>query len=321
MVFLAPWLAHLHNNKQLLISLQMIATLILVLGGTLLLSRAKLVLIGLLYLVLSSVNVISASVEVGFIQVVFQENEAAIEQSVDFQYFVSTGLTIEISVLSSAILLLPGRSTGLLIVSWFSAPLGIIFYWLISYDATMQPTDSEINQGPTTEQSYLRQMRSALYQFTHTMPAFLIILFEAILGGMTGLLLELLPLTMKEIGLAVALFSTVGAIQRVGDLIGGAVAPLVKWPAPTFFVVDYIISGGCFIDFTLPIPNVARLILLLVAGIGMGMSGNVFEKLMYRSYNVGDISAMHALATSTFVFFSVTSYIAAWIKVSTLILW
>jgi len=51
------------------------------------------------------------------------------------------------------------------------------------------------------------------------------------------------------------------------------------------------------------------------------MSGNVFEKLMYRSFNVGNISAMHALATSTFALFSVVSYLAAWINVKTLILW
>lgn len=53
----------------------------------------------------------------------------------------------------------------------------------------------------------------------------------------------------------------------------------------------------------------------------MGMSGNVFEKLMYRSFNVGNISSMHALTTSTFAIFSVISYLAAWISVKTLVLW
>lgn len=53
----------------------------------------------------------------------------------------------------------------------------------------------------------------------------------------------------------------------------------------------------------------------------MGMSGNVFEKLMYRSFNVGDISAMHALTTSTFALFSVISYFVAWIHVPTIMLW
>ncbi|USS89095.1 hypothetical protein [Fructilactobacillus cliffordii] len=98
-------------------------------------------------------------------------------------------------------------------------------------------------------------------------------------------------------------------------------APFVKWQATTFFVVDYLVSGSCLIGFTLSVPNVVRLGLLLIAGIGMGMSGNVFEKLMYRSFNVGNISAMHALAISTFAFCSVTSYLAAWIKVDTLVLW
>lgn len=319
----APILSQIKNGKAILIMLQVIATLALIIGGVLLLTNQALILVGGLYLLLSIATTISGSVEVGFIPVIFQEDEAAIEKSVDLQYFMSTGLTIITSIISSFILLAHG-STWLLWVSFISAPLGIGCYLLISYvpDKNLVAGNEVAGAIDMVQTgSYFKQMQTALYQFTHTMPAFLIILFEAILGGITGLLFELLPLTMKELGIAVAFFAIASATQKVGDLLGGALAPLVKWSAPTFFACDYLISGICFIVITLPLPNVVRLLLLLLAGIFMGMSGNVFEKLMYRSYNVGDIAAMHALTTSTFAFFSVISYLAAWVRVPTIMLW
>lgn len=316
-ILLSPILGQIKNNKKVLINLQLISTIAILVGGIFLIEHIDLFKIAILYFILSAVNTISESVEVGFIPVVFQENEALIEKSVDFQYFMSSGITIIASIISSFVL--KYDSIWLLVVSFISAPLGIIFYWLISYDVTFDlPKNEPENEF---EQSYLKEMIDSLYQFSHTMPAFLIILFEAILGGITGLLFDLLPLTMKELGLAVAMFSIVNAVQKIGDLVGGMFAPLVKWKAPTFFAFDYIISGGCFIAVTFPINNFIRLALLLIAGIVMGMSGNVFEKLIYRSFNVGNISAMHALATSTFALFSVVSYLAAWINVKTLILW
>lgn len=316
-MLLAPSLNNIKNNKKALIKLQTLETLIIFVSTGLLLSHSRLLEIGILYLMLSIVITISGSIEVGFIPVIFQENEELIEKSVDFQYFMNSGVVIIISIISSLILMVHG-STWLLLVCCLSAPIGIVFYWMIKYDESLKliaPSDDEVTH------SYLKQMKDSLYQFTHTLPAFLIILFEAILGGITGLLFELLPLTMKELGLAVGLFAIVNAVQQVGDLAGSALAPLVKWNAPTFFACDYIISGICFICVTLPIPNILRLSLLLLAGIVMGMSGNVFEKLMYRSFNVGDISSMHALTTSTFAVFSVISYLAAWISTKTLILW
>lgn len=319
----APILGQIKNSKTILIMLQVMATFALIIGGSLLLTKQALILVGGLYLLLSIATTISGSVEVGFIPIIFQEDEAAIEKSVDLQYFMSTGLTIITSIISSFILLAHG-STWLLWVSFITTPLGIGCYLLISYAPNkdmvlVNINDGQLDRAPVA--SYYKQMQTALYQFTHTMPAFLIILFEAILGGVTGLLFELLPLTMKELGIAVAFFSIVSATQKVGDLLGGALAPLVKWSAPTFFGCDYLISGSCFIAITLPLPNSVRLLLLLLAGIFMGMSGNVFEKLMYRSFNVGDISAMHALTTSTFALFSVISYFVAWIHIPTIMLW
>ncbi|GLB46504.1 hypothetical protein WR164_04830 [Philodulcilactobacillus myokoensis] len=313
----APILGNIHNNKRILIILQLIAFFCICLSGFLLLEHKSIILIAVLYFLLNISTTISTSVEVGFIPVVFNENEEEIERSVDFQYFMSSGLTILVDIISSFILLI-GGSTWLLMISFITPPIGIICYALIKYNNSLDVQNPSENNSKFT---YFHQFFKQLHQFTHTMPAFLIILFEAILGGISGLLFELLPLTMKEIGVAVAFFSFVSSIQKIGDFIGGFLAPFVKWQAPVFFVCDYLISGACFLFITFPLPNIIRLGLLLIAGIVMGMSGNVFEKLMYRSYNVGDISSMHALTTTTFAIFSVTSYFTALIHVHTLILW
>lgn len=317
-IFLAPKLGRIKNNKRILINLQLISTITILVGGIFLIKHINLFSIGVLYFILSAVSTISGSVEVGFVPIVFQEDEDMIEKSVDFQYFMGAGIIILTNIVSS-LMLVRHDSFWLLMTSFISAPIGIIFYRSISYDTSLNIQNSIEQNVP--EHSYLKQMLDSLYQFSHTMPAFLIILFEAILGGLTGLLFQLLPLTMKELGLSVAVFSIVNAVQKTGDLVGGIFAPLIKWNASTFFALDYVVSGSCFIGATLSINNFMRLALLLIAGIVMGMSGNVFEKLMYRSFNVGNISAMHALVTSTFALFSVVSYFAAWINVKTLILW
>ncbi|TGD23677.1 hypothetical protein EGT49_05300 [Companilactobacillus suantsaicola] len=317
-IFLSPKLGRIKNNKRILINLQLISTITILVDGIFLIKHINLSSIGVLYFILSAVSTISGSVEVGFVPIVFQEDEDMIEKSVDFQYFMGAGIIILTNIVSS-LMLVRHDSFWLLMTSFISAPIGIIFYRSISYDTSLNIQNSIEQNVP--EHSYLKQMLDSLYQFSHTMPAFLIILFEAILGGLTGLLFQLLPLTMKELGLSVAVFSIVNAVQKTGDLVGGIFAPLIKWNASTFFTLDYVVSGSCFIGATLSINNFMRLALLLIAGIVMGMSGNVFEKLMYRSFNVGNISAMHALVTSTFALFSVVSYFAVWINVKTLILW
>ncbi|MCM0598193.1 hypothetical protein [Periweissella fabalis] len=160
----APILGRIKNSKTILIMLQAIATIALIIGGSLLLTNQALILVGTLYLLLSIATTISGSVEIGFIPVIFQEDEAAIEKSVDLQYFMSTGLTIITSVVSSFILLAHG-STWLLWASFISAPLGIGCYLLISYvpNANLSVINEEADAVDMVQtSSYFKQMQTAL---------------------------------------------------------------------------------------------------------------------------------------------------------------
>ena len=314
MAISAPFLKRMRNSKSILILLQVIATMSVLASGLLLLAHYSLISIGIFYFLFSLVTTISESVEIGVIPQIFDQDPEYINRTVDIQYFMSSGLTILSGVVSSMVLTTQNGSFLLLIASFVTAPIGVLFYSLITYDVQRQPPRD-------TNETYFFEIRECIKKFVHTMPAFLIILYEAILGGISGLLFELMPITMKELGISVALFSVVNSVQKTGDFIGGLVAPFVKWKTLTFFFLDYVVSGSCFIIVTLPITNIARLSLLLISGIVMGMSGNVFEKLMYKSYDTKNISAMHALATSTFSIFSVISYTAAWIHLRTLMLW
>lgn len=310
----SPMLDHVKNFKNVLILLQVLSSICIVLSGFILIENGSIGYLAFLYLILSTVSTISDSIEVGFIPIIFNNDEKEIEHSVDVQYFTSSVITILISILSS-IALLKLHNSILIICSFIASGSGILFYSKIDY---YHQNYSELKAEKV---AYLTTFKAQIKQFTTTLPAFIIILFEAILGGLSGLLLELLPITMKEIGISVALFALVGSIQKIGDFLGGVLSPLIKMNSLDFFILDYLVSELCIFNISTNIPNALCLILLLIMGIVMGMSGNFFEKLMYRSYNFGDISAMHALTTSTFSLFSVIGYFVAWIKIDTLSLW
>lgn len=312
----APMLDNISHIKLKLIVLQIVSSIGILLGGLSLLIHFSLVVVGLFYFIISVTTTVSGSIEVSFIPMIFDQDEDKIEHSVDLQYFLGSGITVLIGILASISLLKVG-SLNLLLISFVSTPLGILCYINIHHSENQVGLDGD----ESIDLSYFKKMIKELHQFVTTMPAFIIILFEAILGGLSGLLMDLMPLTMKELGVPIALFALVSSVQKAGDFMGGFLAPLVKMKASSFFILDYLVSGFCIYLISFNLPNTVRLLLLLVAGVVMGMSGNVFEKLMYRSYNVGDVSSMHALTTSTFSLFSVIGLFAAWIKVDTLELW
>lgn len=310
----APILNKFKRLKRTLIHLQLLSSLFIALSGITLIENGSVAYLAILYLLLSTVSTISTSIEIGFIPLIFDNDEREIEKSVDIQYFSSSVISIFISIIAS-IILIKLQSIVLLICSFIFSLLGTLFYYKINY------SNCSHNVVIVEKLSYLKEFKQQFKQFTTTMPAFIVIIFEAILGSLSGLLLDLLPITMKEIGLSVALFSLIGSIQKIGDFLGGILSPLIKMRSLDFFILDYLLSGLCIFFISINIPNFIRLLLLLIMGVVMGISGNAFEKLMYRSYNVGNISSMHALTTSTFSIFSVIGYLLTLIKVNTLSLW
>lgn len=319
LAILVPKLATIKNQKFLLIFLQASAILILITEVCLIIFKFNLIYIGILQFLLQLIVTISGSIEIGYIPIILYEDQSEIDKTVNISYVTSSVLTILTGLISSGVIITIGSSL-LLILSILLPFIGIFFYLGINYHTPKQEEPNIIND--TTEKTYLSLLKGKFYTYTHTLPAFLIILSEAILGGLTGLLLQLLPITMKELGLAVALFPLVSSIQKTGDVCGGLLAPFIKLNAHSFFIIDYIITGGSFIVIGIPgMPDIIRLFFLLISSLTTGLSGNIFEKLMYRSFSSQDMSSMHALVTSTFSLFSLVSYFSSFLKISTLYLW
>lgn len=327
--FLAPVFDRITARKKWLILMQLLEITSIFLLAVCLISKQTLYLVACLDLLLVTVSTVSNTLEIGFIPEILFEDEAKIEKTVDVQYVLSSGLSILTGLFSSPILLFVGFR-ALIVISIIASALGIFFYLLIK---DILPNSSNINlnyidNGETVNDQkkaksrYVQRLLSDGKQFLHAFPAIIIIFTEAILGGITGLLFQLLPITMKELGIPVALFSLVDAVQQAGDAAGGFIAPFIKVRLTTFFILDYLFSGICFVLIGFSnMPNIIRIILLLLASIVMGMSGNVFEKLMYRSFNMQNISAMHAIATSVFSLFSIIGYLGSLIQVGTLMFW
>lgn len=318
-----PSLSNIKQQKKLLISLQLIAIVLLILENFLLFQHFSLIPISIIQFLLQLTVTISDSVEIGYIPIILYEDQAEIDKTVNISYITDSVLVILTSLISSSVIILIGTKI-LLLLSIVFPVIGLPFYLKINYSAPKlleKPHQTKTHPSNPIK-NYISIFKAEFYDYSHTMPAFLIILSEATLGGLTGLLLQLLPITMKELGLAVALFPIVSSVQKFGDIFGGFFAPFLKLNAHLFFVLDYIVTGICFIIIGLPnIPDILRLSLLFISALTAGLSGNIFEKLMYRSFPSQKMSSMHALVTSTFSIFSLISYLSSFFNVSTLLLW
>lgn len=318
-----PSLTDIKNQKNILITLQIIAIFLLAVETFLLYKHFNLMLIGFIQFILQLTFTISNSIEIGYIPIILYEDQTEIDKTINISYATDSTLVILTGLISSSVILLIGTKV-LLLSSIFFPAIGLAFYLKINYSnpKLLETVSSSKTHLSSPIMEYISIFKDEFYNYSHTLPAFYIILSEAILGGLTGLLLQLLPITMKELGLAIALFPMVSSVQKCGDIFGGLFAPLIKLNAHLFFVFDYIITGICFIMIGIQsIPNIIKLLLLIIASLSAGLSGNIFEKLMYRSFSSQKMSSMHALVTSTFSTFSLISYFSSFLSISTLFIW
>ncbi|WEV38484.1 hypothetical protein OZX58_07045 [Lactobacillus sp. ESL0680] len=319
---LTPTLASIKKRKLILLLCQIIAAGLISIEIFLLLTKASVKLIGICQFLLKSSYTLSGSIEVGFIPIILYKDQEKINKTVNIQYISSSVLMILSGLISSTVIISFGTPV-LLITSQFAIVSGIFAYGLIDFnDPNKISQITNKGNNKFSFKKYIQIFNQESKKFINTMPAFLVICSEAILGGLTGLLLQLLPITVKELGLAVAIFPLINSIQKAGDVVGGFIAPLSKFKIHNFFILDYFITGICFILISIPKINfILKLILLFSSSLTTGMSGNIFEKLMYSSFNANDISSMHAMCTSMFSICSFISYFASFIKIPTLFLW
>lgn len=226
------------------------------------------------------------------------ENDSElIERSVDIQYF--TGNTLDILSNFVASLLL-GLMTylGLLQLSLPFLVLGIIFIvQLKTSRALLQPTTEELPP--------LKSLVGYISKFFKQKQASQIIVIEAFLSGALDLLTTLAPLYLISLHIDVKWLGLVVAVQQAADFTGALLAPYVSIEHHRFFCIDYIFSGTAFLLLFLVPQLYLKLILLFLGFVLIGISGNIFEKMIYKEYKQLDFSIVSTLITSLYSFFGI----------------
>ncbi|WP_240187240.1 hypothetical protein [Streptococcus lutetiensis] len=128
---------------------------------------------------------------------------------------------------------------------------------------------------------------------------------ESFLSGGTDLLLTLIPLYLISEGISIKYIGLVLAVQRFSDLLGSLLAPKIKISYKSFFYLNYIISGLSLIFvFIIPSPMI-KLILFSLSFIIIGISGNMFEKMIYSEYDYSKMGLIYSTNSSLYAFFAI----------------
>ena len=125
------------------------------------------------------------------------------------------------------------------------------------------------------------------------------------MSGGTDLLLTLAPLYLLAEKIPLTYLGIVIATRRTADLLGAMVAPKIKMNPYHFFSVDYMISGlALLLIFIVPQP-LLKLVCLFVAFFVIGISGNIFEKMVYEAYDHSKMALVFSVISSLYTAFGI----------------
>lgn len=227
-------------------------------------------------------------------------DEEVINKSIDIQYFTSNILDI-ISNFTATILLgiLSYISLFNISIPFFVMAIYFMLKLKLPSDSAESVEDSEAE--PEDESKLL----ATLSAFKESKFASFIVIMESFLSGGTDLLLTLIPLYLISEGISIKYFGLVLAVQRFSDLLGSLLAPKIKISYKSFFYLDYIISGLSLIFvFIIPSPMI-KLILFSLSFIIIGISGNMFEKMIYSEYDYSKMGLIYSTNSSLYAFFAI----------------
>ncbi|HFR5317743.1 hypothetical protein [Streptococcus equi] len=180
---------------------------------------------------------------------------------------------------------------------FFIGAIAFIFRIQLSPSKLSTTTNDEIEKPASVTESLRAFRESTFASFT--------ILVEAFLSGGTDLLLALLPLYLLSEGISIEYIGLVLAAHRAADLLEALVAPRIKVSPRSFFFIDYILSGSSFLlCFMIPYPMV-KLLLFFITFTIIGISGNVFEKMIYSEYNHNKLALVYTTNATLYAVFGV----------------
>lgn len=242
------------------------------------------------------------TLQMKIVPVTLANNEELINKSVDIQYLASNVLDI-ISNLFASLLL---GVLSYFVVFNMSIPFflaAIYFVMRLKLDTRDKKELNEISENRGSEFTF--QFWGTISAFRESKFASFIVITESILSGGTDLLLTLAPLYLISEGIPIQYFGLVLAVQRFSDLIGAFVAPRVKISYKKFFFIDYIVSGfSLILVFIIPIPLI-KLLLFALSFIIIGISGNMFEKMIYSEYDYENMGLIYSTNSSLYALFAI----------------
>ncbi|WP_267247423.1 MFS transporter [Streptococcus sp. Marseille-Q5986] len=231
-------------------------------------------------------------------------DDVLIKKSIDVQYLASNVLDI-ISNLTASLLL------GLL--SYFVVfNLSIPFFVAAIYFMIKIRLLGSKNNTKSVQPGKVDLESNSSFQFLETISAFreskfasFIVVTESILSGGTDLLLTLMPLYLLSEGIPIQYLGLVLGVQRFADLIGAILAPRMRIPYKMFFFIDYTVSGlALILVFITPFPLI-KLLLFFLAFIIIGISGNMFEKMIYSEYRYDTMGLIYSTNSSLYALFAI----------------
>ncbi|TWT12175.1 MFS transporter [Streptococcus sp. sy004] len=222
-----------------------------------------------------------------------------IDKSIDLQYATSNVLDILSNFLASCLLAVISYKVLLqLSLPFFIAAIYFICRIQLKPKQTIETAaDKEPNKKENLAQS-IAIFRSSPY-------ASLIVMVESFLSGGTDLLLTLMPLYLLQEGISIQLVGLVLAVQRGADLLGAFIAPKLSISPRRFFFMDYIISGTCLLLVFLVANPYLKLFLFFLTFVIIGISGNIFEKLIYAEYDHDKMAVVYSTNSSLYAFWGI----------------
>ncbi|MBF8970740.1 MFS transporter [Streptococcus sp. NLN76] len=295
-----PYLQAIRRNRLAILSLQLVQLAIM--AGILLclLQAWPLPWMVSLNFLFSFVTVCLNNLQMKVIPSVLDNNDELLNKSVDIQYLAGNVLDITSNFVASVLL----GFISYLVLMQLSLPFFIAaLYFLFR----LRIPDSRGDEMEEDVEGVKIDRAASFKALSESKDSFYIVLTEAVLSGGTDLLLTLTPIYLISQGYSVAYLGLVLGLQRGADLLGAILAPYVKMDPRVFFPLDYILSGLSFVlVFLIPIPQF-KLFFLFLGFVIIGISGNMFNKLIYASYNHDELSLVNSAIVTLYTFFAILS--------------
>lgn len=285
-VFLfSPYIDKIKSKKNALIYLQMVQIISVTCVLLVLTYELPVEWLFALHFLFFFVNTLIYPIQTSFVPEILDYNKDDINSSVNYMY-LSKNFVDVLSNLMSSILLVYVSIYLLMRMDILLLIIGVLFFIPIK---SKKHTMDKSRDTERDETGYLKSLKLAFDVFSKEKVASSIIYMEGILNGLTTMIMRIAPAYLIVIDVSVEYLGLVLAFQKGSEFLGVLVSPKFKAAPLNFFMVDYLISGLSIVGIVFIDNMYIKLILFSVAFFVIGISGNVYDKMIYNSYDYNEI--------------------------------